>query len=262
MQKYKLGILILAIFSLGFFGYVISNGISSKDDVKTYKAAQTIAEKLNNYTTDKEPPSSLDKLGVKDVPDTIKYSKLSSNEYKFCATYKFDAGTGIDPPSIFSGQALVPNNAGQSGYDYSSSGYLYVTSDYKKGENCQTIKTYSPTLYNSDSNGPSINNLNTQSYNSTACTSAYDAYYGLQGQAKIASVDTTAKTITFQTSGQTVKDSQGNSLSPVSSAKYDSITVFCSAAGQVTSASALNKGDSVKFFASTKTSTILDKVQL
>jgi hypothetical protein len=225
MQKYKLGILILAIFSLGFFGYVISNGISSKDDVKTYKAAQTIAEKLNNYTTDKEPPSSLDKLGVKDVPDTIKYSKLSSNEYKFCATYKFDAGTGIDPPSIFSGQALVPNNAGQSGYDYSSSGYLYVTSDYKKGENCQTIKTYSPTLYNSDSNGPS-------------------------------------KTITFQTSGQTVKDSQGNSLSPVSSAKYDSITVFCSAAGQVTSASALNKGDSVKFFASTKTSTILDKVQL
>ena len=273
MGKYKIGIFVLILFALGLFGYVAYTGLASKDDAKTYKAAQKIAEKLNNYTLNKEPPNSLSELGVKDVPSTITYTKKSSSSYEFCATYKYAASSSVDIGDIFTGATITGTGSGaypDPGSGDTNYGYLYISPNYKKGKNCQTITgVYGGGYYNYNLNDQLNNSSSSSSqpsasnnYSSSACSSAYDSYYGLKGEGTVSGVNTSAKTISFNVSGQTVTDANGKPAPAVSSMKYDSITLFCSASGQETTVSDVNSGDKVKFYASSSTSTILDKVQL
>ena len=81
------------MLTLGFAGYVMSVGISSKQDVQTLKTAQDIASKLNTYVQNNQKiPESLSEVGVEDVPSAIKYTKDSEKEYSFCVTYKAASG--------------------------------------------------------------------------------------------------------------------------------------------------------------------------
>lgn len=265
IKKYYIGLAVLIVVALGFFGYAISQAGTAKVDKKTDDAVQKVADKLDIYTVSKGVPENLAAAGVNDVPDTIQYTKIDSQQYKVCIDYK-NAKSGFDAGwwSLLGGSVGASQdqtNQLDTNHSYFDSTVIYK---HKKGQNCQTVKTVD---YNSsylDNNSSSSSSSGTSIYgnNSSACSSDFDTYYGLQGQAKIASVDTTGQAINFQASGQTVKDESGGSLPAVSSMKYDSITVFCSSSGQVTSAASLKPGDSVKFFASDKSSTTLDKVQL
>lgn len=153
MKKYYIGIAIICLLTLGFAGYVMSVGISSKQDVQTLKTAQDIASKLNTYVQNNQKiPESLSEVGVEDVPSAIKYTKDSEKEYSFCVTYK--AASGYNDYGL--GQSLVGTalSGGATIYDdpnYFESQYtpesLYVDQYHKAGENCQKVKPYFKTTY-------------------------------------------------------------------------------------------------------------------
>jgi len=146
MKKYYVGLLILGVITLGLTVYVISLGIQSKQDVKTEKSAQEISNKINSYISKKQKiPSSLSEVGANDVPDTIKYTKLSEEKYKFCVTYKAAKGYGSgDITSVLTNAAMSRAYGGASAYEDTSyePSSLYPSYTHKKGENCQTIKPY------------------------------------------------------------------------------------------------------------------------
>lgn len=144
--------MVLGILTFGLMAYVIILGVQSRQDVKTEKRAQEIAEKLNSYISkNQEIPESLSAADIKDVPDTIKFSKTSDEKYKFCVTYKAAKGYGGgDITSVLYGAAASQTYG--SSYDSYQSDYepstLYIGYTHKKGEDCQTIKPY---IYNYDS---------------------------------------------------------------------------------------------------------------
>lgn len=159
LNKYKIGLAVIAVFVFGLVVYVAIQASAAKEDNQTYKKATKIADKLNTYTLTKSAPSSLSAIGITDVPDTISYTRLSSTRYKFCVTYKSDS-SGFDASSV-ENQLLYSAYGSDSSYnsDYESS-YLYLESTHKKGENCKTIKLYD---YNS--------------YGDTYSTDKYDSQY-------------------------------------------------------------------------------------
>ncbi len=148
MKKYYIGLIVLALLAGGLLIYIVGLGVQGRDDKKTYEAASKAADKLNSYINDKQQiPDSLAKAGITDVPGTIKYEKLSSTRYKFCATFKTDRGYSTGAGSVVTDTLFGTLYGGQFDYDsYGESSYepssLYLSYYYRKGENCQTVKPY------------------------------------------------------------------------------------------------------------------------
>jgi len=265
IKKYYLGFFVLLAIGIGALGYALSQAGAAKVDKKTNDAVQKISQKMELYTISNGVPESLQQAGITDVPSTVKYTKISDSKYKICLDYKA-ASSGFDAGwfSLLGGGFNSPYTTDSGDKSYFDSTVQY---NHKKGENCQTVNAGSyyyggnTQNYNSGGTTDTSTNTNQQSYDNVACSSDYDSYYQVQGEATVASVDSTSKTINFQSNGQTVKDDQGKALPAISSLKYDSITVFCSAAKQTTTASSVKTGQKVKFFASSSSS-VLDKVQL
>lgn len=140
LKKYKLGFLAIGLITLGLFVWLVVQASATKSDAKTLKAAQTAADKLNSYS--QGVPDSLAAAGVKDVPSSIKYTKLSSTKYKFCVTYKTTSSDFDASNTLFS---LATGGSLNNKYDYNSTdtSYLTVDSSHKKGTTCQTVTPYS-----------------------------------------------------------------------------------------------------------------------
>lgn len=149
MKKWKLGLLVLGLVTLGLLAYVLIQGVGSKQDRATQRAAESIADKLNTYVnTNQRVPMSLSEAGITDVPSTISYTKLTSSSYKFCATYKasnIDVKWQVnqDLTRATSDRGLT-DSSGIS-FNYIDSGArteLYLDGTHKAGEQCQTIKPF------------------------------------------------------------------------------------------------------------------------
>jgi hypothetical protein len=159
IRPYYIGLGAVAIFVLVILVIVVFQGLSGRKDVLTAQKATEIADKLNTYTQDgSNVPSSLSSLDIKHIPSTITYKKLADDSYKFCATYK-SGGNNVSVNGLeqgfsqLGGSVTNPGLAGSTSlYDTSTNSdpsYLDV-STHHKGENCQTITTYtnSSTPYN------------------------------------------------------------------------------------------------------------------
>jgi hypothetical protein len=143
IQKYYIGLGVLGLLTLGLLIYVIIAGGLSRQDTITFKSANQVANKLNNYIEAKQKiPSDLSEAGVTDVPDTISYTKLSSSSYKFCMTFRSASGESVSN-SVSQAVSSYQNASGGASYypDYNDT-QLYISSDYQKGENCKTVKPY------------------------------------------------------------------------------------------------------------------------
>lgn len=150
LGKYYFGILTLGLLTAALVVFVLIQGASGRQDTKTLKAAKDAAEKINDYILANDAvPDSLDQAGVKNAPNSIRYTKKSVSEFDFCATYKQSNKVGIGSiDQILSGYTASGLVANSSYYDNYGSSYLYINDEYKAGENCQTIKPY---IYNYDS---------------------------------------------------------------------------------------------------------------
>ncbi len=149
MKKYYIGLIVIGVLVLGLGGYVIAQGSSSKHDKQTEKKAQEVAETLDRYISDKQKiPNSLDEAGVRNVPNTISYRKVSESEYEVCVDYKTASTYSYGAGGIISG-LIYGRYAGDYQYessDYGSSSYkpssLYYYGNHKKGKDCQTAQPY------------------------------------------------------------------------------------------------------------------------
>lgn len=141
LLKYKIGLVILALLTVGLVGFVLVQASATKQDTKTNGAANSIADKLNNYiTTHNVVPSTLAQAGAKNVPSSITYQKLSATSYKFCATYK-SASSGFDAANAVVDVASGGTADTGSG-SFTDTSSLFIDTTYHKGANCQTIKPY------------------------------------------------------------------------------------------------------------------------
>jgi type II secretory pathway pseudopilin PulG len=149
LRKYQIGLAILGVITVAMTSVVLVQAGDVKADGKTYAAAQQAATSLENYISSKQSvPASLSAAGVKDLPGSITYTKLSDSSYKFCATYRSASNASYSAgdltSSLLTGQYSTQPSSQSYGTDSQST--LLITSDHKKGDNCQTIK---PSLYNS-----------------------------------------------------------------------------------------------------------------
>jgi len=175
MKKWRIGVLVLGLLSVGLLIFVIVQGVSSKSDRQTLKQATTIADKLNSYVSDNQTvPVSLSEAGINGVPNSVSYTRQSSSTYEFCVTWK-TANTDVSS-TVQSDLYNATTNGGYSSSNsstgYGSSGYqpsdLYIDSNHKAGKQCQTVKPYvydynSYDNYNSDNSGNSTNLYNNDS---------------------------------------------------------------------------------------------------
>lgn len=154
LRKYQIGLAVLGVAALIMLVLVLVQAQAAKADSATYDAAQKAASKLESYTSRNDAiPDSLSAAGVSDAPDTIKYTKLSETQYKFCVTYKSSSGfSSSDVESrVLSGAYGSAYSSAQTSSDSQESSYLYISSTHKKGETCQTIKPYIYNNYSSSS---------------------------------------------------------------------------------------------------------------
>ncbi len=154
LNRYRLGLSVLGIFSLVIVGIVVVQASATKADSNSYKAATKIADKLDDYlNTSYEIPESLADAHITDVPDTVTYQKLSDSQYKFCVTYKADS-SGFDATQAVTDVTTgAISSSSSSSDDSTDASYLYLLSTHHKGENCQTVtpySTYSPSYDNTD----------------------------------------------------------------------------------------------------------------
>jgi hypothetical protein len=143
--KYRIGLMIVVVLVLGLAIFVAMQAADHKADLETKKAAEKVAGQLNNYVVAAGAPQSLRSAGIEDVPSTVKYTKLSEAKYRFCVKYKA-ADSGFDANSAAQQVALglATGNVGGR-FLAADSGYLYISSTHKKGENCQTVTLPGPT---------------------------------------------------------------------------------------------------------------------
>ncbi len=147
IKKYYIGFVVLGVITIGLTIFTLTQAVSGKQDIETYKKGSQIADDLNAYISKQDKiPENLEEAGIKNVPSTIKYTKKSSSEYEFCATYKAEKTySSNDISSVLFGSALNSasgEGGSDSGTDYARES-LYLSYTYKKGENCQNVKPYS-----------------------------------------------------------------------------------------------------------------------
>jgi len=149
IKKYYIGLVVLAVITLGLTIYVVAQASATKQDKKTYEKAEKIATDLNKYISQKQKiPENLSEAGITDAPSTITYEKTSAKQYKFCVSYK-TARTygGADVTGLLWGSYLrstVPDYT-EKNDNYKPSS-LYLSYAYNKGENCYTVE---PIIYGS-----------------------------------------------------------------------------------------------------------------
>ncbi len=193
MKKYYIGLLVLGVLTFVLTIYTISLGVIGKQDVKTLKSAQSIADKLDKYlATAQKIPVSLDVAGITGVPKTITYTKKSEETYEFCVTYKTasDAYSSTNISSVLLGTLYGGSTATTSGYDTAQdpSAYtpstLYISGSHKKGKVCQTIKPYLSSSY-----------LNNYNYNYTPTPPPSVSLFDIQTKARNTERQTDIKAI-------------------------------------------------------------------
>lgn len=120
------------------FAVVLDQAGAHKQDAKTQKAANAIADKLDNYVDNNEKvPSSLAAAGIRNVPPAIRYTKKTADIYEFCITYESsDSGSGVAGAA----QSFLMTGS-LSGEDLSGYTDLVINPVYHKGKNCQLINT-------------------------------------------------------------------------------------------------------------------------
>ncbi len=149
MKKYYIGILIVALVSLGVSGLVISKAVAGRQDKITERKVREVVTAFNEYKADNNGkiPKTLDDLNVDDIPSTITYTENSNGTYEFCA--EFNEATSFssygDPSSVIFGSALQSTGQGSSYYDdfYDDDYETYSLRNFythKAGKNCQTVK--------------------------------------------------------------------------------------------------------------------------
>jgi len=166
MKKYYLGLLVIALFTVGLTIFGISQAAASKQDKQTEKRAREIAKDLNKYVSSNgRIPESLDEAGIKDIPSTIKYEKKSESQYEFCATYRAASKyTGLSFEGALSGSSLQQLNRSDQEidpYEYQPSS-LYISYSHNKGENCRTVEPY---VFSNRLRSLNLNDLNSNSSN-------------------------------------------------------------------------------------------------
>jgi len=138
LTKYKIGLLVIGLFTVAMVVVVLAQASAAKHDTDTYKTANTIADKLNGYTLDHETvPRSLSDANIDNPSTAITYTKLTDTQYKFCITYK-TTSTNFDP-GMLEGSLLLSGHTPEGFDGYTSQDYLVVPTAHKKGSNCQTI---------------------------------------------------------------------------------------------------------------------------
>ena len=84
LAKYRIGLGVIALLTLIVFVVVLDLASAHKQDIQTQRAANSIADKLDNYVNDKEKvPSSLAEAGIKKVSSNITYRKKTADIYEF-----------------------------------------------------------------------------------------------------------------------------------------------------------------------------------
>lgn len=137
LLKFKIGLLVLLVFTAGLIVYVSMQASKAKADLKTNEAASKIADKLNAYVYQKGVPDSLSEADIRDVPDEIVYTKLSDTKFRFCVTYKAES-SGFNPDTAMQ-DAITGYYMSRLGGEEPSD-YLFIKGAHKKGENCQEVK--------------------------------------------------------------------------------------------------------------------------
>ena len=143
------------VFVLGVGIFTILQANNSRKDAQTVKAAQSIADKLNSYTSEHQTaPDSLQAAHITNVPSEISYKKLSDTSYSFCITYKTkNENPSKNVPNLLMSPSLSATENYDSFYDYDASS-LYIDGNHTKGKKCQTVKLLSYN-YNSDTSDSS-----------------------------------------------------------------------------------------------------------
>jgi len=151
LVRYKIGLLVIGLFTIILLVLVLVQAHAAKQDNETYRAANEIVTKLNNYNLDHDKlPSSLAAAHITNVPASVSYQKLSEGSYKFCVTYKatssdFDATSALS--DVASGHYSSPSVSDSTEDSY----YLYLPSSHHKGANCQTVKSFTTPSYDCSS---------------------------------------------------------------------------------------------------------------
>jgi hypothetical protein len=140
--KYQIGLGAIGLFTLVLIVLVLVQAGAAKQDAKTDKKANEIADTLNNYVNSTGTvPATLQEAKVSDVPEAITYSRISDESYKFCVTYKVTSAN-FDSSAV--ALSLATGGKIDSGsFDYTDKSYLVIPSSHHKGKNCQTISPYS-----------------------------------------------------------------------------------------------------------------------
>jgi hypothetical protein len=138
LSKYKAGLAVLMVLALALVAVVLVQASATKVDTKTNNTASSIADTLNNYVdTNNVIPATLAGAGVKSVPSTISYQKLSDGSYKFCVTYKGNS-SGFNAGGVATD--LLSGQLGAGAGDSSGNTDLTIDATYHKGANCQTVQ--------------------------------------------------------------------------------------------------------------------------
>jgi type II secretory pathway pseudopilin PulG len=152
LVKYRIGLSVLGVLTLIVFALVLDQASANKQDVQTQDAANSIADKLNNYVNDKQiVPSSLAEAGIKNVPVTVSYQKKTSSVYVFCATYRTD-NNGLSTAGSLIQNFMSNGDQGNAPNSYFGGSQLYIDPTYHKGKNCQEIDTGITSTSNSSTN--------------------------------------------------------------------------------------------------------------
>lgn len=138
--KYQVGLAVLGVFVASMAIVLLVQAGATKEDTRTFKSAEKIAEKLDNYIYDKQQiPKSLKDAGISDENSKITYKKLSDKKYEFCVTYRAK-GNSIDGTSLLT-SVIFGYVSSYDDSDYEQS-RIYLSPSHDKGENCQTAKPY------------------------------------------------------------------------------------------------------------------------
>lgn len=146
LKKYAIGLAVTMLFVVGLSVWLVAQAGVVKADNEAYDAATKIADKLNDYIDSEQViPESLSDASIHNAPDSVTYTKISEEKYKFCVEYKTNS-SGMDTASLTTsvmtglyGDMSSGNYPDDDKYEPTS---LYINYYHKKGQDCQTVKPY------------------------------------------------------------------------------------------------------------------------